>query len=417
MYQEQIAELGKRVRSAFLTIRNAETNLKNEAISRIAEGLEKKRHEVLLANDTDVKKARVAGVRESLIDRLVLTHSRIDEMVNTCRKIVALPDPIGQEIGSWLRPDGLMIRKVRVAIGALGIIYESRPNVTIDAAVLALKASNTVLLKGGSDAFETNTVLAEVMQDALSHSGLPQDAILLIPFREREAIEPMLHLREHLALLIPRGGAQLIEYVRKNATLPVLETGVGNCHIFVDRTARIPEAVAIIVNAKVQKPAACNAVEKVLIHQEIAQQLLPILKTALEERKVRLRGCARTKALIDVELATVEDWQTEYLDLILGIRVVTDIEEAIEHITRYSSGHSEAIITNTLENATRFEKEIDAAVVYVNASTRFTDGGEFGFGAEMGISTQRLHARGPVGLEELTTWKYVIHGNYHVRKG
>ena len=417
MFREKAVELGKKVKTAFNEIKIYDTRMKNSAILKIAEMLDKNRENILKANSLDVQNSRNTGTRESLIDRLRLDDARIDGMIESCRIIAKLPDPIGQEISSRKREDGLLIRKIRVPLGPLGIIYESRPNVTVDTAVLALKAGNTVLLKGGSDAFETNSELVKIIRGALLETGFPEDCVVLVPFKEREAVEPILHLKDELVLLIPRGGKGLIDYVRKNATVPVLETGTGNCHIFVDKSAKTDESVNVIINAKTQKPGACNAVEKVLVHEEIARDFLPFLISTLRKSGVRVKGCRKTIEIVEVEEAFEEDWETEYLDFILAVKTVSGLEEAVNHINRYSSGHSEAILTNDLKNAEEFCSRIDSAALYVNASTRFTDGGEFGFGAEMGISTQRLFARGPVGLEELTTYKYVIQGYYHIRKG
>jgi len=337
-------------------------------------------------------------------------------MIQSCHRVAGLKDPVGEVIASWVQSDGLRISKVRVPIGAIGIIYESRPNVTVEASILALKTGNSILLRGGSDAFHSNMAIVKAIKEGLSRSSLPVESIEIVESTDRKLVEQMLKLREYLSLIVPRGSNRLIQYVVENSSIPVLETGVGNCHIFVDDSADLEKALEIVDNAKTQRPGTCNAVETLLVHQSIAAAFLPMMADRLSKKGVEIRGCSQTQKFIKVKPATDSDWETEFLDLILAVRVVNSLDEAIAHIQKYSSGHSEAILTENYFNAKKFVENIDAAAVYVNASTRFTDGGQFGFGGEIGISTQRLHARGPVGLEGLTTYKYVILGDYNVRR-
>ncbi|WGS65002.1 glutamate-5-semialdehyde dehydrogenase [Marinitoga aeolica] len=388
---------------------------KNKAILEIAKSIEKNKEYILTENKKDVEIAEKKGIKKSLIDRLALNEKRIKGMIEACKTVVNLKDPVGEMFDSFLREDGLRISKVRVPLGVIGIIYESRPNVTLEATILALKSGNSVLLRGGSDAINSNKAIVKAIKDGLGNSEIPINSIELIENTNRELVNEMLKLNEYIDLIIPRGGKGLIDFVVKNSTVPVLETGVGICHIFVDESANIEKSIDIIDNAKTQRPGTCNTVETVLIHKNIAEKILPALKEQLESKSVEIRGCEKTISIIKVKKATEEDWATEYLDLILSIKIVEDLNEAINHIKKYSTGHSESILTENYLNAMKFVNEIDSAAVYINASTRFTDGGEFGMGAEMGISTQKMHARGPVGLKELTTYKYIIQGNYNVR--
>jgi len=335
-------------------------------------------------------------------------------MINACNEVSKLKDPVGEVINSWVEKE-LRIAQVRVPLGAIGMIYESRPNVTLDATILALKAGNSVLLRGGSDAIRSNLAITKAIKDGLSNSSLPETSVEIIEDTDRKNVQEMLNLDSYLSLIIPRGGAGLIKFVVENSSVPVLETGVGNCHIFVDESADIEKSIEIIDNAKTQRPGTCNAVETILVHKNIAKKFLPAMAKRLSSKGVELRGCETTRKIIEAKAASEEDWSTEYLDLILAIKIVETIDEAIEHIQKYSTGHSEAILTENYSNARNFTTSIDAAAVYVNASTRFTDGEQFGFGGEIGISTQKLHARGPVGLKELTTYKYIVLGNYRVR--
>lgn len=409
-------EKALKVKRASEKLRNLSARKKNEALMSIRESLERNKFKILEANDKDVKRARESGIKESLIDRLKLNEKRIDGMLKMIDTVVNLKDPVGEVIDSWVREDGLRISRVRVPIGAIGIIYESRPNVTLDATVLALKSGNSVLLRGGSDAFNSNMEIVKAIKDGLKDSDIPENSVEYVEDTSHEIVGEMLKLNGILDLIIPRGGSSLIKFVVENSTVPVLETGVGNCHIFVDESANLEKALDIIDNAKTQRPGTCNAVETVLIHEKIAEKILPPLVERLKKKGVEMRGCEKTREYVDVHPATEKDWETEYLDLILAVKVVKDVDEAINHIKRYSTGHSEAILTENYTNARKFISSIDSSAVYVNASTRLTDGGEFGFGGEMGISTQKLHARGPVGLRELTTYKFVILGDYHTRK-
>jgi len=411
----ELLEKAQRVREAWEILKTCRAQEKNEAILKIAEALDVERKAILEANQRDVEAAKERGVKASLIDRLLLNEKRIDSMIESCEVVVKLKDPVGEIIDSWVREDGLRISRVRVPIGPIGVVYESRPNVTVETSVLAIKSGNSILLRGGSDAINSNKAIVSAMKKALKESRIPESSVEFIESTDRALVGEMIKLEGYLSLIVPRGGYQLINYVRKNATVPVLETGVGNCHIYVDESADLEKAIPVIVNAKVQRPGTCNAAEKLLVHEKIANIFLPRVVKALQEHGVEVRGCEKTQKVVNVKPATAIDWETEYLDLIIAVKVVRDVNEAIEHVKRYSTGHSEAIITENYSNARKFVDSVDAAAVYVNASTRFTDGGQFGFGAEIGISTQRLHARGPVGLRELTTYKYVVLGDYHVR--
>jgi len=411
----ELFEKAQRVREAWEILKMCCAQEKNEAILKIAETLDAERKAILEANQRDVEAAKERGVKASLVDRLLLNEKRIDSMIESCEVVVKLKDPVGEIIDSWVREDGLRISRIRVPIGPIGVVYESRPNVTVETSVLAIKSGNSILLRGGSDAIHSNKAIVSAMKKALRESKIPESSVEFIESSDRTLVGKMIKLEDYLSLIVPRGGYQLINYVRKNATVPVLETGVGNCHIYVDESADLEKAIPVIVNAKVQRPGTCNAVEKLLVHEKIANIFLAKVVKALQEHGVEVRGCERVRKIVNVKPATASDWETEYLDLIIAVKVVRDVNEAIEHVKRYSTGHSEAIITESYSNARKFVDSVDAAAVYVNASTRFTDGGQFGFGAEIGISTQRLHARGPVGLRELTTYKYVVLGDYHVR--
>lgn len=353
----------------------------------------------------------------SMQDRLMLNEKRISDIASSVLKLIEAEDLIGSVDYGVIRPNGLKICKTRVPLGVIGIIFESRPNVTVDAATLCLKAGNTVILKGGKEAINSNKCLADVMRAAVEKAGLPADVIQLVEDTSREAAAELMKLNKYLDVLIPRGGAGLINAVVNQATVPVIETGTGNCHVYVDESADIQMAADIVNNGKTQRPSVCNAVESLLVHKNIAEAALPVIKSKLDEHNVEIRGCQKTADILGdcVTLASDDDYATEFLDFIISVKVVDSIEEAIEHIQKYSTRHSECIVTKSLENAEKFQREVDAAAVYVNASTRFTDGGEFGFGAEIGISTQKLHARGPMGLRELTTVKYLINGNGQIR--
>ena len=390
---------------------------KNLALKYIAEGLVSRKRDIIEKNRADVKAAEAKGVKSSLVDRLYLNEKRIEGVADGILKVAALPDPVGLVDSGETRPNGLKIEKVRVPLGVIGIIYESRPNVTADAAALCLKSGNAAVLRGGSDALGSNMIITEIMREQIEKAGLPWDSVQLLADTSREAANAMMKAHGLIDVLIPRGGAGLIKACVENASVPVIETGVGNCHIYVDESASIPMAIDIIDNAKTSRPGVCNACETVLVHREVAEDILPKLKKRLDEHKVEIRGCEITKMILGdcVVPATEDDWATEYLDYILAVRVVDNIYDAIEHIRKYSTGHSEAIITDSVAAAEEFKSKIDAAAVYVNASTRFTDGYEMGLGAEIGISTAKLHARGPMGLKELTTVKYLITGNGQIR--
>ncbi|WP_214079092.1 glutamate-5-semialdehyde dehydrogenase [Mesotoga sp.] len=407
---------GERVRNASRKLRLITTEEKNDAISMIAKEIEMHKDVILRANAVDVSNAREKGTKESLIDRLALSESRIQAMVQACREVIVLPDPVGEIESTRLQKDGLRISKERVPIGAIGMIFESRPNVTVDASILAIKSGNSILLKGGSDAINSNKAIVLIMKKALSLAGLPDGSIELVEDTSREVVKEMLEMNQYLSLIIPRGGAALIKFVVDNSRIPVIETGTGNCHIFVDYSADLEKSVSIVDNAKTQRPGTCNAVETLLVHRMIAAEFIPRVASVLTAKGVELRGCAESIKYWKMNPATEEDYFDEFLDLILAIKVVENVEEAMQHIEKYSSGHSESILTNDYSNSRQFLRCVDSAVVYVNASTRFTDGGEFGFGSEIGISTQKLHARGPFGLKELTSYKYTILGDYQVRK-
>lgn len=391
-----------------------DTHVKNQALKQVAISLKTNQKFILSENDKDVENAKSTNMKESLIDRLRLTEERIDGMVESLHTIIDLKDPIWQSDKVWTLENGLTASKMTVPIGVIGIIYESRPNVTVDAFSLTLKSGNCILLRGSSTSLHSNRALVKAIKEGLRNSGVPEDVIGFIDDADREIVKKMLTLNQYIDLIIPRGGKQLIDFVVKNATVPTIETGVGNCHIFVDESAELNKAVDIVENAKVQRPGVCNACETVLIHENIAAKLLPELHKRIND-KVEIRGCQQTREIINTSMATTEDWQEEYLDYILAVKVVKDMQEAIEHIDQYGTKHSEAILTESLTNSNIFLRQVDAAAVYVNASTRFTDGGEFGFGGEMGISTQKIHARGPMGLNELVTVKYILVGNGQIR--
>ena len=408
-----LAALLGRARVASRTLARAD---RNAALLRVAEGVLAQQSAILAANAEDVAAERAKGTSDALLDRLSLNETRLQEMAEAVRQVAALPDPLHRTLAQWTLESGLEVRKVSVPFGVIGMIYESRPNVTVDAAVLALKAGSAAVLRGSANALRSNRVLVAALRESLGRAGLPEDAVQLIDSPDRALVTELLTARGQVDLVIPRGGASLINHVVETAKVPVIETGTGNCHIFVDASADLGSAKEIVINAKVQRPGVCNAVETLLVHQDVAATFLPGMLTALAEAGVKLRGCERTRAIFpDADAATEADWETEYLDLELAVRVVDSLDEATAHINRYGTQHSEAILTASPENAQRFQDEVDAAAVYVNASTRFTDGFVFGFGAEIGISTQKLHARGPLGLAEITTYKYLLEGQGQVR--
>jgi glutamate-5-semialdehyde dehydrogenase len=389
---------------------------RDSALLAIAEVLLERHAEILTANAEDVASERAKGTSDALLDRLSLNEGRLQSIADAVRQVAGLPDPLHRELDCWTLPNGLHVRKVSVPFGVIGMIFESRPNVTVDAAVLALKAGSAAVLRGSANALRSNRVLVTAMREALKRAGLPEDAVQLIDSPDRSFVTELLSARGQVDLVIPRGGASLISHVVETAKVPVIETGTGNCHVFVDASADLERAEAVVLNAKVQRPGVCNAAETLLVHKAVADVFLPSALGALKAAGVRLRGCERTRALFpDADAAAEADWATEYLDLELAVRVVNSLDEAVAHINRYGTRHSEAILTGSEENASRFQDEVDAAAVYVNASTRFTDGFEFGFGAEIGISTQKLHARGPMGLAEITTYKYLVGGSGQVR--
>ena len=412
-----LLEIGKRAKETAMKLSILETTEKNQALEAVAWALIDYGSDILEANKKDIEIANKNGMKKSLVDRLLLTPERIEGMSEGLRQLVSLNDPIGEVLSMTQRPNGLMIGQKRVPLGVIGIIYEARPNVTVDAFGLCFKTGNPVILKGGSDALESNKKIVEIIRKALKSCGLHEDAVQLIEDSNRETTNALMRLNEYVDVLIPRGSAGLIKAVLENSTIPVIETGTGNCHIFVDESADYKIALDIIFNAKTQRVGVCNACESLVIHEKVAQDFLPLLKKVLDEKQVEIRGDEVVKRILPtVTSAVEEDWGMEYLDYIISVKVVANIEEAIGHINQYNTKHSEAIITNNYANSQRFLNEIDAAAVYVNASTRFTDGYEFGFGAELGISTQKLHPRGPMGLKELTSLKYIIYGNGQVRK-
>lgn len=415
--QKGVIQKAQRARQASRSMAYMSTEVKDKALNAMAKALEERSNQILAANEEDMRAGREMGLSKAMLDRLMLNDVRLSEMAAGLRALTALPDPVGEVTSMWVRPNGLRIGRVRVPLGVVGMIYEARPNVTVDAAGLCIKTGNAVVLRGGSEALNSNKAIACVISDAATSCGVPPGAIELIDTPDREAVHVMLKLREYLDVLIPRGGYELIKMVAENATVPVIETGVGNCHVYVDEGADLRMAREIIINAKTQRPGVCNAMETLLVHESVAPDLLPELAVELRKRGTELRGCPKSLSLIpDMIPASEEDWATEYLDLILAIKVVSDFEEALEHIEKYGTRHSEAIVTNDYARANLFLQRVDAAAVYVNASTRFTDGFQFGFGAEIGISTQKLHARGPMGLEALTTTKYIIYGDGQIRK-
>ena len=413
---EMLNTLGKNARNAEVFVRNLSANEKNEVLLKVAEALTENADTLTAANALDVENGRKNNMPEALVDRLLLTGDRIRGMAEGLRQVAALEDPVGEVLGMKKRPNGLMIGQKRVPLGVIGIIYEARPNVTADAFALCFKTGNVVILKGGSDAIHSNEAIVKCIREVLREQGITEDAIQLITDTSRETTAEFMKMNQYVDVLIPRGGRGLIKVVVENSTIPVIETGTGNCHIYVDETADLQMAADIIMNAKTQRVGVCNACESVLVHEKVKDEFLPVLARRLQEKQVEIRADEAACELIPGAVhATEEDWGREYLDYILSLKVVSSVEEAISHINQYNTGHSEAIITNNYEHAQKFLDQVDAAAVYVNASTRFTDGFEFGFGAEIGISTQKLHARGPMGLLALTTTKYIIYGNGQIR--
>lgn len=411
-----IEQMGAKAKEASRVLSVAGSK-KDLALNSIADALIEHKDEIIKANNIDIEYGKEIGLTPSLIDRLTLGEDRIKGMADGVRKVSSLPDPIGNVISGNTLPNGLTVTRVKVPLGVIGIIFEARPNVTADAASLCLKAGNAVILRGGKEAINSNKAIAKIMRDAVEKVGLPKDSIQLIEDTTRKSSTELMQLSDYLDVLIPRGGAGLIKAVVENSKVPVIETGVGNCHVYVDKYADIDMASEIIFNAKTSRPSVCNAIETILVHKDIAKDALPKIKEKLDTKNVQIRGCKTTKEILGDDIVDAEesDYYTEFLDYILACKVVDSIDEGIAHIAKYSSGHSECIITNDYARANKFKKEVDAAAVYVNASTRFTDGGEFGLGAEIGISTQKLHARGPMGINELTSSKFIVEGNGQIR--
>lgn len=414
--RDQILEMGKRARYAAHSMAKADSTRKREALERMASAIEQDAQSIFDANLLDVQAAKEKGLASAKVDRLTIGGKVLSEMVSGLREVSQLADPVGEVTRMWTRPNGLRVGKMRIPLGVIGIIYESRPNVTVDAAALCIKAGNAVILRGGSEAFHSNTCLSMILRESLKKSGLPEDAVQFVDTTDRQAVLDLLGLEEYVDVMIPRGGEDLIRFVTQNARMPVLKHYKGVCHVFVDSDADMEMAEKICLNAKVQRPGVCNAMETLLVHQKIAGTFLPKMAEAFRKNGVELRGCEATRQIVpDCKEATEDDWYAEYLDLILSVRVVPDMEEAIRHITRYGSQHTEAIVTENFERAHRFIQEVQSSLVLVNASTRFNDGFQLGLGAEIGISTSRLHAFGPMGVEELTTTKFIAFGNGQLR--
>ena len=411
-----VTDLCKAAAAVKYEVQKLDTQKKNEALLTAADRLVQRRADILAANEKDIEAGRAAGMSEALIDRLTLTESRIEQIAEGLRQVAQLPDPVGEVMEEFVRPNGMKIRKIRVPMGVIGVIYESRPNVTADAFALCFKAGSAVILKGGSDAINSNIAITQVLRDSLEACGITPDAVQLVATTDRAATRELMTMRQYIDVLIPRGGAGLIRAVVEGSKIPVIETGTGNCHIYVDKDADLEMAMKILVNAKTQRIGVCNAAESLVVHRAVLDEFLPMLAKTMEEYGVTLRADEDSRSMLPLaEAATEEDFGKEYLALMLSVKTVDSVEEAIEHINRYHTGHSDCIVTKNREAAEKFLREIDSACVYVNVSTRFTDGFEFGFGAEIGISTQKLQARGPMGLRELTSYKYVIRGNGQVR--
>jgi glutamate-5-semialdehyde dehydrogenase len=414
--RETLLNQGRQAKQASRQLAVAPTTVKDQALMDMADALEAGSQGIIAANRLDLEQGEKQGLTAALLERLMLDEKRIKDMAQGLREIAALPDPIGEVLGISKRPNGLEVGRVRTPIGVIGIIYESRPNVTADAAALCVKAGNSILLRGGEEALNSNRVIARIIADAATRAGLPDGAIQLVDSEDREAAVIMMKMNDYLDVLIPRGGKGLKKAVLEKASVPVIMTGMGNCHVYVDQYADLDKALPIIINAKVQRPSVCNAAENLLVHEQVAEEFLPRAIAELQQAGVEIRGCQRTQRIVsDIVAAQESDWDEEYLDLILAVKIVDSLDEAIDHINTHGTGHSEAIISENYTNVRRFLASVDAAAVYANASTRFTDGNVFGFGAEIGISTQKLHARGPMGLPELTTTKFIIYGDGHIR--
>jgi glutamate-5-semialdehyde dehydrogenase len=412
----ELEEKGKKAKVASYILSQISSTEKNVTLKKAADNIRKFRTDIISANSIDIKNAEEAGIKPSIIDRIKLSDERIDSMAEGLEQIINLDDPIGEVISMTLRPNGLQIGQKRVPLGVVGMIYEARPNVTVDVFGLCIKTGNSCILRGGKEAYHSNQSLIKILRSSLTESGLPEDSVQLVEDTSRESAVAMMKLNKYLDILIPRGGAGLIKTVVENSTVPVIETGVGNCHIYIDSHADPEKAVAITFNAKTHRPGVCNAAESLLIHSSVAEELLPLIGKKLLEKKVEIRGDQKACDILKYAVpATEEDWETEYLDLIISVKVIDSLDEAMDHINKYGTKHSEAIVTENYTNAQKFLNRVDAAAVYVNASTRFTDGFEFGFGAEIGISTQKLHVRGPMGLKALTSTKYIIYGDGQIR--
>ena len=413
-------EIGKKAKEASKKLLTTDTKIKNKALMMIAEELINKKEEIKKVNKIDLEKGKENGLSSALLDRLELTDSRIEAMAHGLKEIAAFTDPIGEILTGWKHKNGMTIAKKRVPLGVIGIIYESRPNVTVDSAGLAIKSSNAVILRGSANAINSNIYLSRLFNKTGIKAGLPENTVQLIENTDRELVNEMVKMNRYIDVLIPRGGKGLKKFIIENATIPVIETGAGVCHVFVDESAKIANALSIIQNAKIQRPSTCNSIETVLIHKNIAMKILPDLTDMLLKDGVELRYSKEALEIVnnrnDVKLANEEDFGAEYLDMIMSLKLVNDIDEAIEYINSHSTHHSDSIITEVIDNAEKFLNEVDSAAVYLNASTRFSDGGEFGYGGEIGISTQKLHARGPMGVRELTTTKYIIRGNGQIRE-
>jgi glutamate-5-semialdehyde dehydrogenase len=414
--RKEIGAMARKAKEVSRSLASLSTALKNQALLEMAQDLERNEAFLLEENQKDLQAGEKAGLTSALMDRLRLTPAVIRAMADGIREVVRLDDPVGEVVKMWRRPNGLMVGKMRIPLGVIGIIYESRPNVTADAAALCLKSANSVILRGGSEAFHSNRAIGRILRESIERVGVPKDAIQVVPFTEREAIEEMLLREEEIDLIIPRGGEALIRFVTRHSKIPVVKHYKGVCHVFVDESADLEMATRICLNAKVQRPGVCNAMETLLVHERVAGIFLPAIARALQEKGVELRGCPASLAILPgIKAAQEEDWPKEYLDLILAVKVVRGLDEAIAHITRYGSLHTEAIITSDYGNAQRFLREVNSSCVLVNASTRFNDGFELGLGAEIGISTTKLHAFGPMGLEELTTTKFIVYGEGQIR--
>ncbi len=412
-----ILEICKKAKAASYEMAKLSAETKNNALCRMANALEANVDRILAANRQDADAAKTRGLKSALLDRLALDKKKVATMARCLREVGGLPDPVGAIERTWTRPNGLIMGQVRVPMGVVGVIYESRPDVTSDAAGICIKSGNAVILRGGSDALNSNVTIGEVLREALTGTGVPADAIQVVGSPDRAVAEEFMRMREYVDVLIPRGGAELIKATIEKSRIPVIETGTGNCHVYVEEDADLDQAIPIIINAKCQRPGTCNAAEKLLVHSKIAERFLPSVIAVLRAKNVEIRGCEQTKKIFPhVKPATEEDWGTEYLDLIIGVKVVKDLDEAIAHINKYGTKHSDAILTTNFDKALRFIREVDSAAVYWNASTRFTDGNQFGLGAEIGISTQKLHARGPMSVQHLTTTKYFVLGRGHIRE-